>query len=430
MYHSKRRKPHQQQKEQRRPSSTPSKMPDKDPCRANWHLLSDRKKKLIINISEGNVYQVEHLLIKDDMKYPIYEGKGAMIVAASNTNENVKEMFKYLSEGFPERDRDGTTPLHYCAANFNLVAMKAYLELNPFSHSQQSYDGSSPLGLCAQHGNLEGVKLLLKYGADPNAEGCNKATPLILACLGGHLETMEYLLTECNVAIEAVDADGRTPLQAASIGNHTEICTMLLDRGVNVDGMARDGKTALIIACMYGWRKLAKMYIREFCDTELSTKNGKTAIVFAAENGHAKVVKDLLNNGANPNPDLEDGSPLLYACQEGHLAAAKVLAQHQLVDVRWYDQKKRCAFSMAGANCHYHVLRMLVKQGAKGCQKKLWYQIIDRMQDTGSSLEIVEKEYKEKIEQLKLEKEKRRIEQVEEKRRKRKMEVLAAAEEK
>ena len=64
MYHSKRRKPHQQQKEQRRPSSTPSKMPDNDPCRANWHLLSDRKKKLIINISEGNVYQVEHLLIK------------------------------------------------------------------------------------------------------------------------------------------------------------------------------------------------------------------------------------------------------------------------------------------------------------------------------------------------------------------------------
>ena len=84
---------------------------------------------------------------------------------------------------------------------------------------------------------------------------------------------------------------------------------------------------------------------------------------------------------------------------------------------------------MAGANGHYHVLRMLVKQGAKGYQK-LWYQIIDRMQDTGSSLEIVEKEYKEKIEQLKLEKEKRRIEQVEEKRRKRKMEVLAAAEEK
>ena len=45
----------------------------------------------------------------------------------------------------------------------------------------------------------------------------------------------------------------------------------------------------------------------------------------------------------------------------------------------WYDQKKRCAFSMAGANGHYHVLRMLVKQGAKGYQKKLWYQIIDRM---------------------------------------------------
>ena len=54
-------------------------VPDTDPCRENWHLLSDRKKKLIINISEGNVDRVEHLVIKDDIKYPMYEGKGAMI---------------------------------------------------------------------------------------------------------------------------------------------------------------------------------------------------------------------------------------------------------------------------------------------------------------------------------------------------------------
>ena len=67
--------------------------PDNEPCRANWHLLSARKKKLIINISKGNVERVEHLLIKDDMKYPIYEGRGALIVAASNKNESVKEMF-------------------------------------------------------------------------------------------------------------------------------------------------------------------------------------------------------------------------------------------------------------------------------------------------------------------------------------------------
>ena len=163
----------------------------------------------------------------------------------------------------------------------------------------------------------------------------------------------DLLRGEMVLDVNRCGPDGRTPLQAASIGNHTEICTMLLDRGVNVDGMARDGKTALIIACMYGWRKLAKMYIREFCDTELSTKNGKTAIVFAAENGHAKVVKDLLNNGANPNPDLEDGSPLLYACQEGHLAAAKVLAQHQLVDVRWYEYRPGC-LTANGKRHHLH----------------------------------------------------------------------------
>ena len=81
----------------------------------------------------------------------------------------------------------------------------------------------------------------------------------------------------------------------------------------------RTGMTPLMIACQYGHRDLVKLFAKEFCDSELSTKKGTTALCFAAMHGHVKIVKYLLNAGANPNPDLDDGSPLLFACQEGRL---------------------------------------------------------------------------------------------------------------
>ena len=289
--------------------------PDTCACRANWHLLSERKRKLIIGISKGDVNTVEKLMIKDDLKHPMYDGKSALLVAATNTADNVKEMFEYLLNGFPERDRDGSTALHFCSAQGNLVGMKAYLELQPFSHSQQSYDGSTPLGLAAQNGNLEGVKLLLKYGADPAQPSINSASPLVLAAATGHVTVVEYLLNECHVSPEEPDADGRTPLHVASIDNRLEIAIMLLERGVNVDAMTRTGMTPLMIACQYGHRDLVKLFVKEFCDSELSTKTGTTALCFAAMHGHVKIVKYLLKAGAN----LDDGSPLLFACQEGRL---------------------------------------------------------------------------------------------------------------
>ena len=83
--------------------------------------------------------------------------------------------------------------------------------------------------------------------------------------------------------------------------------------------MTRTGMTPLMIACQYGHRDLVKLFVKEFCDSELSTKTGTTALCFAAMHGHVKIVKYLLKAGANPNPDLDDGSPLLFACQEGRL---------------------------------------------------------------------------------------------------------------
>ena len=68
----------------------------------------------------------------------------------------------------------------------------------------------------AAQGDLSGVEALLCEGADLNAEGASKRTPLHCAVIGGHFECAKLLLIK-HANPCAVDACGRQPLHYAAI---------------------------------------------------------------------------------------------------------------------------------------------------------------------------------------------------------------------
>ena len=147
---------------------------------------------------------------------------------------------------------------------------------------------------------------------------------------------------------------------------------------------------------------------------ELSTRNGKTAIALAAERGDTKIVKDLLQANAHPEPEsMEDGSPMLLACQEGHLGVIQVLARSPCIHLQFRDKRGRTGFSLAAANGHYHVLRFLVKKGAKGKGKgqiSHWLETINIMEDMGCGIDCAKQNYEKKL-AIKREAEEKLVEQ-------------------
>ena len=91
------------------------------------------------------------------------------------------------------------------------------------------------------------VKAITAVISDKNPNDSHDITPLHLASLQGHLETVEYLC-ENFVSNVNIQTDSywylRTPLHWASRGGHLEVIKYLIRKGANPKIKSSDGKTA------------------------------------------------------------------------------------------------------------------------------------------------------------------------------------------
>lgn len=161
------------------------------------------------------------------------------------------------------------------------------------------YVGDTPLHLAAAAQNVEAAKLLLKVGADSNAENRRRATPLHYACdarpaLGTvwnpkRQAAMISLLIEHSASIEHADRGGATPLHRAVRARSPEAVRQLLKARATVDSrLAKQQSTPLHLAVH-------------------STGAGGTA---GARNEQIEIIRLLLQHGADPTtPDATGKSP-------------------------------------------------------------------------------------------------------------------------
>ncbi|KAK8171995.1 ankyrin repeat-containing domain protein [Phyllosticta citrichinensis] len=122
-------------------------------------------------------------------------------------------------------------------------------------------ESGNALQAAAGAGSLDIVKLLIQHGADVNAPGesTHIATALRISIVAGHLETVDFLLSE-GAKLEAADTPSGSLLYLAAYYGQTEIVRMLLGRGADVHELHPVSpysldpipKNALIAACHEG----------------------------------------------------------------------------------------------------------------------------------------------------------------------------------
>ncbi|XP_075463972.1 ankyrin repeat domain-containing protein 35 isoform X2 [Ascaphus truei] len=146
-------------------------------------------------------------------------------------------------------------------------------------------DGCTALHLAASNCHPDCVKLLLQRGAHEDSIDFHSRTPLHCAAASGCVASMLLLCDAEDTCIDAADDDRRTPLMIASQRNHPTVCSLLLDRGAQVNLPDREKKTALILAC---------------------------------EKSHIQAAETLLTKGADPTPrDSRSCDALYYSSQSG-----------------------------------------------------------------------------------------------------------------
>ncbi len=312
---------------------------------------------LIVASEEGHADLVELLLSNSAVTHARdYVGDTALIVAARRGHLRTVEMLLSQQDvDVHDKNQDEDTALHsVCrldkskgvtgSETFQKIA-KLLLEREAKVDARNN-NGSTPLGLATEVGDLEMVKILLEHGADPNAEDNLSRTPFITACRYGHRDVVKLLLAKGarlkfrkpagangdaagpRQEYDKDDSAGKI-IEAAITGDSKRLQQLLQGGGVGVNIGTISGDRALILAAALGYTDVVSLLLDTGAQINKGTATSKTTpLMWAAYNGKSEVVKLLAERGADIDQKNNKGfTPLLLAAEAGQEEIVKFLRE-------------------------------------------------------------------------------------------------------
>ncbi|KPI98172.1 Ankyrin repeat and SAM domain-containing protein 1A [Papilio xuthus] len=136
----------------------------------------------------------------------------------------------------------------------------------------------------------------LRRGAGVNVQDDNGYTPLHHACLRGHKDIVQVLLS-VDALPTVVDKKGATPLHLAAWKGDSDIVSMLLEHKnppINIDQRTSNQETALLIAAQSGYVDVVAQLLSRGADAELRNIKDESALDLAAQYGRLETVLHML----------------------------------------------------------------------------------------------------------------------------------------
>jgi ankyrin repeat protein len=139
------------------------------------------------------------------------------------------------------------------------------------------------LAKAIRDGDLKAVRAQLDGGVDVNALDADGNTPLLLAAVYADPECVDLLLKK-GADVNAVNKLGVTPLMRAATDDAK--AKLLIDAGADIKAKSAFGKTAIMIAALkYGNSKAVKLLIDKGADAKAHDPNGVSSNLVAASTG-------------------------------------------------------------------------------------------------------------------------------------------------
>jgi thiosulfate/3-mercaptopyruvate sulfurtransferase len=107
--------------------------------------------------------------------------------------------------------------------------------------------------------------------------------------------------------VNAIVANGMTPLMTASHAGGASVVRTLLAAGASLDVRNGDGNNALWLACVARNIEIIDLLVDAGINIDNRNDNGATCLMYAASSGRAEVVERLLVKGADTAPETFDG---------------------------------------------------------------------------------------------------------------------------
>ncbi|ESK96218.1 26s proteasome non-atpase regulatory subunit 10 [Moniliophthora roreri MCA 2997] len=181
---------------------------------------------------------------------------------------------------------------------------------------------------------------------------------------------LRTLVTEDPKLVNAIDADGRTPLHWAASSGSLDITRILIEGKADVDQVDGSGWTALHIAVSAGHENVVQELIGAGADVMKRNDKGLTPLHYAASKSRISIGKLLVARGADINAkDKANQTALHRAATTGSVGFIRLLlegAQSSTVKTRLNTQDRvgNTPLHLAMESAHAEAAVVLIEAGA------------------------------------------------------------------
>jgi ankyrin repeat protein len=275
-------------------------------------------------------------------------GKTALMHASCGWKKENAEIVKLLLDKNANVnivDNKKTSALMHASITQNFHIVKLLLDKNANVHLVDEYGRTALMYASrARRGNTEIVKLL------QNVDGYT-----IRDCFQYVRENKIVELKNCIVIhathINTFENDDDTSSYVSFSDEDEE----------DDDDTSENGHTFLTIACEGGFSEIVTILLTHGANVNLPNSYGHTPLMLACDEGFPEIVTILLKHGANtdiPNYNLDNYTALMMACQRGHVEIVTLLIKHG-ANVNIRNKAGNTAYTLAQNNNHLHIVRIL-----------------------------------------------------------------------
>ncbi|KAF3851422.1 hypothetical protein F7725_013194 [Dissostichus mawsoni] len=200
--------------------------------------------------------------------------------------------------------------------------------LNSYDINQPNKHGTPPLLIAAGCGNVQIIEVLMRKGAEIQANDKSGANAIYYAARHGHVETLKFL-HEKKCPLDVQDKSGETALHVAARYGNVDVVSYLCTIRANPDLSDREQETPLHCASWHGYSPVARALCQAGCHVDAKNREGESPLLTASARGFADIVECLVEHKADLGATDKDGHTALHlAVRRCQVDVVRCLLRH------------------------------------------------------------------------------------------------------